>query len=66
MSENPRDQSATARFIRASGQVQDKSLWWPARIVVQLVQYMIAILIVTIANAFKAIISGKGSHKREH
>jgi hypothetical protein len=59
--------SISSRFIRGAGEVQDRNLWGPARWVVQLVQYLIAIILVTIAEGFKAIVSGKkpsGRHRR--
>jgi len=66
MSDNAHAQSRTDRFIRQSGQVQNKQLWGPARWVVQLVQYMIAIIIITIAEGFKAIVTGQSPHKRRN
>ena len=64
MSDQPAGQSKTDRFIRQSGQVQNKNLWGPARWVVQMVQYLIAIVIITIAEGFKAIVTGESPHKR--
>lgn len=56
-----RQPSSSERFIRGAGTVRedpDQRLWWPARMVVQLVQYMIAIIMVTIAEGTKAIFKG--------
>lgn len=63
--------SKTERFIRGAGTVKEDDenrLWGPAKWVVQLVQYLVAIMIVTIGEAFKAIISGEKpkGRKREH
>ncbi|KAK3110857.1 hypothetical protein LTR53_014424 [Teratosphaeriaceae sp. CCFEE 6253] len=59
-------QSRTDRFLRQSGQVQNKNLWGPAKWIAQLVQYLVAIILVTIAEGFKAIVSGqKGTRRRE-
>jgi len=56
--------SSTSDFIRGAGTVQDSNLWGPAKWVVQLVQYMIAIMIVTIGEAFKAILTGEAPPKK--
>ncbi|TKA30754.1 hypothetical protein B0A50_02474 [Salinomyces thailandicus] len=59
MSETPSKQSKTEQFMRGAGDVQDSNLWGPAKWVVQLIQYMIAIIMVTIGEGFKSIITGK-------
>ena len=62
--------SKTERFIRGAGDVRedpDQKLWAPARWVVQMIQYLIAIIMVTIGEGFKSIFSGKSSRsRREH
>ena len=60
-------ESKTERFIRGAGEVREdpeQRLWAPARWVVQLIQYMIAIIMVTIAESLRAIFSGKSPSKR--
>ena len=60
-------ESGSSRFIRGAGEVQDKKLWGPAKWVVQLVQYMVALLMITILEALKAVVSGKSSRsQRSH
>ncbi|KAK3631615.1 hypothetical protein LTR22_021020 [Elasticomyces elasticus] len=59
-------QSRTDAFLRSSSVVQNRKLWGPAKWVVQLVQYLIAIIIVTIAEGFKAIVSGKNPHQHRN
>jgi len=56
--------SRTANFMRGAGEVQDRQLWGPAKWIVQLVQYLIAIMIVTIGEAFKAIFTGESPRKK--
>lgn len=50
--------------MRGAGQVGDKRLWGPAKWVVQLVQYLIAIVMVTMAEGVKAIFTGEKRKKR--
>lgn len=52
-------QSKTDKFMRGAGDVRDTNLWGPAKWVVQLVQYMIAIILLTIGEGFKAVVTGK-------
>jgi len=54
-------ESATTRFMKGAGQVNDPDhkLWGPAKWVAGVVQYLVAILMVTIAEGFKSIVSGK-------
>lgn len=57
----PNDASPSARFIRGAGNLNAESnaqLWFPARWIAQLVQYLIAIIMVTMGEAFKSILSG--------
>lgn len=56
----------STRFMRGAGQVNDPEgkLWAPARWVVQLVQYLIAIIMLTIGEGFKAIFSGQSPQHR--
>jgi hypothetical protein len=56
--------SKREQFIRASGQVPNKELWGPAKWVVQLIQYMIAIMIITIGEGIKSIVTGEGPSAR--
>ncbi|PPJ52386.1 hypothetical protein CBER1_09791 [Cercospora berteroae] len=65
-SQQPSRQSKAADFMRGAGTVNDpdKKLWGPARWVVQLVQYLIAIIMITIAEGFKSIVSGGSSRRR--
>ena len=62
---NKQAQSKTGRIIRASGDVRDESLPAPARWVVQLVQRLIAILIIMIGESFRAIFKGKRGRRRQ-
>ncbi|CAK1357221.1 uncharacterized protein RHO25_008635 [Cercospora beticola] len=65
-SQQPSRQSKAADFMRGAGTVNDpeNKLWGPARWVVQLVQYLIAIIMITIAEGFKSIVSGGSSRRR--
>lgn len=65
MSDRP-GTSPTTRFMRGAGQVNDPEgkLWAPARWVVQMIQYLIALIMVTLAEGFKAVVSGKKSRSR--
>ncbi|KAM3424998.1 hypothetical protein BST61_g6968 [Cercospora zeina] len=65
-SQQPSRQSKAAEFMRGAGTVNDpeKKLWAPARWIVQLVQYLIALVMITTAEAFKSIVSGEGSRRR--
>ena len=59
--------SKTERFIRGAGEVREdpeQRLWWPARVVVQMIQYLIAIIMVTIGEGMKAVFTGKTSHRK--
>jgi len=51
----------STRFMRGAGHVNDPEgkLWAPARWVVQLIQYLIALIMLTLAEGFKAVFSGK-------
>ncbi|KAF2861383.1 hypothetical protein K470DRAFT_215165, partial [Piedraia hortae CBS 480.64] len=60
--------SKSAQFIRDAGHVRndDGRLWGPARWIAQLIQYMVAIIIVMIGKAFEAMFrGGKKSKRRE-
>jgi len=57
-------QSRTDRFMRGAGNVEDTKLWGPAKWVVQLIQYMIAIVMVTMAEGVKAIFTGEKPQRR--
>ena len=65
MSDSPESTRST-RFMRGAGQVNDPEgkLWAPARWVVQLVQYLVAIIMLTIGEGFKAIFSGQNPQNR--
>ena len=59
--------SRTERFIRGAGEVRedpDNKLWAPARWVVGLIQYLIAIIMITIGKSLEAIFSGETPKKR--
>jgi len=59
--------SKTERLIRGAGEVRNdpnQRLWAPARWVVQMVQYLVAIMLVAIGESVKAIWSGKTPQKR--
>jgi len=47
MSDAHGDTLMRERLIRSSGQVPNKNLWGPAKWVVQMIQYLIAIIIIT-------------------
>jgi len=57
--------SRTDKFMRGAGNV-DSNLWGPARWVVQLIQYLIAIVIVTMGAGLKAIFTGEKPQDRRH
>ena len=61
-------QSKTERFMRGAGTVQDpdNQLWWPAKQVVAMIQYLIAAMIVTIGEALKSIVTGEKPGKHSH
>lgn len=54
-------ESTSSRFMRGAGDVQEPrgAMWAPMRWVISMIQYLIAIIMVTIAEGFKAIVSGK-------
>ena len=56
--------SRTARLMRGAGTVQDKQLWGPAKWIVQLIQYLIAIIMITLGQAIKAIFTGATPRSR--
>ncbi|KAI6842129.1 hypothetical protein KC332_g4358 [Hortaea werneckii] len=60
----PTQQSKADKFMRGAGEVRDTNLWGPAKWVVQLVQYMVAIIMITIGEGFKAIVTGKKPQSR--
>lgn len=67
-SPSQQDSSTSTRFMRGAGQVNDPEhkLWGPARWVVQMVQYLVALVVLTIAEGFKAVVSGKSpQHRRK-
>ena len=70
MADSQHQPSRSERFIRSAGEVREdpnQRLWWPARVVVQLIQYLIALLMVTVGEAAKAIFKGDaGSKRRRH
>lgn len=59
MSTTHQADTRTSRFLTGAGEVQDKRLWGPAKWIVQLIQYLIAIIMVTIGEGFKAIFTGE-------
>ena len=63
-SQQPSSHSRTDRFMRGAGIVDDTKLWGPAKWVVQLIQYMIAIVMVTMAEGVKAIFTGEKPQRR--
>jgi len=52
--------------MRGAGQVNDPEgkLWAPARWVVAMIQYLIALIMVTMGEGIKAIFTGNNSRKR--
>ncbi|USW53740.1 hypothetical protein Slin15195_G070590 [Septoria linicola] len=62
----PSKQSRASEFMRNAGTVNDPEhkLWGPARWVVQMIQYLIALIMITVAEGFKSIVSGEGPKKR--
>ncbi|KAK5164903.1 uncharacterized protein LTR77_009567 [Saxophila tyrrhenica] len=61
--------STSERFIRSAGDVREdpnQRLWAPARWVVQMIQYLIAIIMVTIGEGIKAIFTGESPKKRRN
>lgn len=68
MSTRPSAHETTGeRFMRGAGEVNDPDhkLWAPARWVVQMVQYLVAIIILTIGKGIEAIFKGEKSTKRK-
>ncbi|KXS95807.1 hypothetical protein AC578_6273 [Pseudocercospora eumusae] len=66
-SSSPSKESRAQAFVRGAGEVQDPEhkLWAPARWLVQMIQYLIAIIMITIAEGIKSIVSGeKPKHRR--
>lgn len=65
MSDRP-GQTTSTRFMRNAGTVNDpeNKLWAPARWVVQMIQYLVALIILTLAEGFKAVVSGKKPQQR--
>ena len=62
-------QSVSDRFLRGAGSVREdpeNRMWAPARWIVQFFQYMIAVIVVAVAEALKAIVSGKKPHSKHH
>ncbi|KAK5112544.1 hypothetical protein LTR85_011236 [Meristemomyces frigidus] len=51
--------SRTSKFLSGAGEVQDKRLWGPAKWIVQMIQYLIAIIMITIGEGLKAIFTGE-------
>jgi hypothetical protein len=51
----------STRFMRGASHVNDPEgkLWAPARWIVQLIQYMIALVMLTLAEGFKAVFTGQ-------
>ena len=68
MSDRRTSQQATTgeRFMRGAGEVQDPDhkLWGPMKWVVQMVQYLVAIIILTIGKGLEAIFKGEKGHKK--
>ena len=67
-SQHVQQQSKTERFIRGAGEVRedpDNKMWAPMRWVVEMIQYLIAIIMVTIGEGFKAIFQGESHRKRD-
>lgn len=56
----------STRFMRGAGEVNDPEgkLWAPARWVVQMIQYLIALIMLTVAEGFKAVFSGQKPPQR--
>ena len=67
MSERRQQQSTSDRFLRGAGTVRDddKQLWGPVKWVAQLVQYMVAIIMVTIGKGIEAIFKGEAPSKKK-
>nr|POF01173.1 hypothetical protein CFP56_21121 [Quercus suber] len=56
--------STSSRFMRNAGEVNDKRLWGPAKWIVQLIQYLVALVMVTMAEGLKAIFTGEKRRSR--
>lgn len=54
----------SSRFVRGAGEVPDGQLWGPARWVVQLIQYLVALVIVTVGEGLKYIFKGERPPKK--
>jgi len=57
--------SKTSAFIRGAGHVEDKNLWGPAKWVVSMIQTMIALIIITMAEGISKIFTGGGSSRKK-
>ena len=55
------------RFMRGDGEVHDPDhkLWGPMRWVAQMVQYLVAIIMLTIGKGIEAIFKGEKPKKRK-
>lgn len=64
---SPHASTASERFMRGAGEVNDPEhkLWGPARWVAQMVQYLVAIIILTIGKGFEAIFKGEKAGRRK-
>ena len=65
--QKPQQPSKTERLIRSAGEVRedpDNKMWAPARWVVEMIQYLIAIIMVAIGESIKAIVSGESPKRR--
>jgi hypothetical protein len=51
----------STRFMQGASHVNDPEgkLWWPARWIVQLIQYLIALVMLTLAEGFRSVFSGE-------
>ncbi|KAF2767347.1 hypothetical protein EJ03DRAFT_329254 [Teratosphaeria nubilosa] len=63
-SQQPQQSTFSGNFIRGAGEVQDKRLWGPAKWVVQMIQYLIAIIMITMGEGIKAIFTGEKPKSR--
>lgn len=62
------EETTTERFIRGAGEVREDpehKMWAPARWVVQMVQYLIAIIVLTMVEGIRAIVTGEKPSKKK-
>ena len=69
MADSSKQQETTSeRFLRGAGEVREdpeNKLWWPARVVVQMIEYLVAIMVLTMVEGIRAIVTGEKPSKKK-